>query len=185
MERKVFLLQLAALQWWWWRQQEARGRRRGHRVSAASASPMRPRRLLQLWNRGGSFDDHPPYLHEHQKLLRLRTTEEHGILYCPPDYHQVGKRCYAISFFQAKGAELERCRRRRRRRMFGFDYSEGHFLKHKALNCERVKTSSHTILFEILRDSNRANLSVDTFKFQGTQIYILRLVAHKFKYWVL
>ena len=24
-------------------------------------------------------------------------------LFCPPDYHQVGKSCYAIAFFQALG----------------------------------------------------------------------------------
>ena len=33
----------------------------------------------------------------------ITTTLSYPRLFCPPDYHQVGKSCYAIAFFQALG----------------------------------------------------------------------------------
>ena len=33
----------------------------------------------------------------------ITTTLSYTRLFCPPDYHQVGKSCYAIAFFQALG----------------------------------------------------------------------------------
>ena len=33
----------------------------------------------------------------------ITTTLSYPRLFCPPDYHQVGKTCYAIAFFQALG----------------------------------------------------------------------------------